>query len=196
MRQPYKLGLSPATFKLIIAKKAAHLARLGIGVSPMLKATYKATNAVVKKVVARDVNAYLKGQANTASRLCKQGRIRDQVRQAKHMAIGGTFAKCGAPKALLDRQGLFIHNLEALLQCFSEHFASVIGGGRDLLKETRVQLNAKVCEIEASLNTQGDAAEEPTLLEVVDCVKKLHNNGTLGEDGITSPLFKECSAAA
>jgi hypothetical protein len=61
MQQPHKLGLSPATFKLIIAKKAAHLARLGIGVSPMLKATYKATNAVVKKVVARDVNAYLKG---------------------------------------------------------------------------------------------------------------------------------------
>ncbi len=59
-----------------------------------------------------------------------------------------------------------------------------------------MQLNAKVCEIEASLNTQGDAAEEPTLLEVVDCVKKLHNNATLGEDGITSPLFKECSAAA
>jgi hypothetical protein len=36
-----------------------------------------------------------------------------------------------------------------------------------------VQLNAKVCEIEASLNTQGDVAEEPTLSKVVKCVKKL-----------------------
>ncbi len=67
MRQWHKLGLSPATFKLIITKKAAHLARLGVGASPMSKATYKVTNAMVKKVVARDVNAHLKRQVDTAS---------------------------------------------------------------------------------------------------------------------------------
>jgi hypothetical protein len=49
-----------------------------------------------------------------------------------------------------------------------------------------------VCEIEASLNIQGDVVEEPTLSEVVDCVKKLCNTVALGEDGITSPLLKEC----
>ncbi len=59
-------------------------------------------------------------------------------------------------------------------------------------EETHVQLDAKMCEIEASLNTQGDAAKESTLSEVVDCVKKLRNIITLGEDGIISPLFKEC----
>jgi hypothetical protein len=112
------------------------------------------------------------------------------------MAIGGTFAKRGAPKALLDRQGLLIHNLEALLQCFFEHFAGVLGGGRDFLKEIHVQLDAKMCEIEASLNTQGDAVEELTLSKVVDCVKKLRNTTALGEDGITSPLLKECFVEA
>jgi hypothetical protein len=82
MRRPHKLGLSPTTFKLITTncKKAAHLARLGVGVSPLSKTTYKATNVVVKKVVARDVNAYLKRQVNTASRLCEQGCIGDWVR--------------------------------------------------------------------------------------------------------------------
>ncbi len=63
-------------------------------------------------------------------------------------------------------------------------------------EETHVQLNAKVCEIEASLNTQGDVAEEPTLSKVVKCVKKLCNTVAPGEDGITSPLLKECSVAA
>jgi hypothetical protein len=105
------------------------------------------------------------------------------------MATGGTFAKRGASKALLDRQGLLIHSPKALLQRFSKHFASVLGGGRYFPEETRVQLDAKVCEIEASLNTQGDATEEPTLLEVVDCVKKLCNTITPSEDGITSPLL-------
>jgi len=65
-----------------------------------------------------------------------------------------------------------------------------------LPKETQVQLDAKVCEIEASQNTQGDAVEEPILLEVVDYMKKLHNIVALGEDGITSPLLKECFVEA
>ncbi len=71
MQRRHKLGLSPATFKLITAKKAAHLARLGVGVSPVSKAMYKVANATVKKDVAHDVNTYLKWQANTASRLCE-----------------------------------------------------------------------------------------------------------------------------
>ncbi len=52
-----------------------------------------------------------------------------------------------------------------------------------------------MCEIEASLSTQGDAPEKPTLSEVADCVKKLYNTTALGEDGITSPLLKECFTA-
>ncbi len=56
MRRWHKLGLSPATFKLITTKKVAHLARLGANASLVSKATYRATNATVKKVVARDVN--------------------------------------------------------------------------------------------------------------------------------------------
>ncbi len=70
------------------------------------------------------------------------------------MATWGTFGKHGAPTALLDRQGLLIHSSEALLQRFFEHFASVLRGGKYLPKETCVQLDAKVCEIEVSLNTQ------------------------------------------
>ncbi len=62
-----------------------------------------------------------------------------------------------------------------------------------MLEETHVLLDAKVCAVEASLNTQGDVAEEPTLLEVTDFVKKLHNTVAPGEDGIISPLFKERS---
>ncbi len=103
MRQRHKLGLSPATFKLIIARKAAHLARLGTGASLVSKVAYRVANAVVKKVVARDVNVYLKRQANTASHLREQGRIGDWAHQVKHMATRGTSAKFGAPKALLDR---------------------------------------------------------------------------------------------
>jgi hypothetical protein len=52
-----------------------------------------------------------------------------------------------------------------------------------------------VCEIEASLNTQGDVIEEPTLSKIADCVKKLRNTVAPSEDGIISPLFKECSIA-
>jgi hypothetical protein len=62
-----------------------------------------------------------------------------------------------------------------------------------LLEEIRVQLDAKMCDIEASLNTQRDVTEEPTLLEIVDCVKKLCNTTPPDENGITSPLLKECS---
>ncbi len=60
MRRWHKLDFSPATFKLITVKKATHLAGLGVGASPMSKAEYRAANAVVKKVVAHDVNAHLK----------------------------------------------------------------------------------------------------------------------------------------
>ncbi|CAM6076749.1 unnamed protein product [Sphagnum tenellum] len=74
---PKKLGLSPATFKLITAKKVAHLARLGADASPVSKAANRAANATIKKIVAHDVNAYLKQQAHTASRLRRQGRIGD-----------------------------------------------------------------------------------------------------------------------
>jgi hypothetical protein len=60
VQRRHKLGLSPTTFKLIIAKKATHLARLGASASSVSKVAYKAANAMVKKVIARDVNAYLK----------------------------------------------------------------------------------------------------------------------------------------
>ncbi|CAK9226674.1 unnamed protein product [Sphagnum troendelagicum] len=74
---PKKLGLSPATFKLIIAKKVAHLAKLGADASPVSKVANRAANATIKKIVAHDVNAYLKQQAHTASCLRRQGRIGD-----------------------------------------------------------------------------------------------------------------------
>jgi hypothetical protein len=38
MRRRHKLGLSPTIFKLITAKKVAHLARLGASASPVSKA--------------------------------------------------------------------------------------------------------------------------------------------------------------
>jgi hypothetical protein len=41
-----------------------------------------------------------------------------------------------------------------------------------------------------------DVAKEPTLLEVFDCVKKLCNTSAPNEDGITSPLLKECFVVA
>jgi len=53
-----------------------------------------------------------------------------------------------------------------------------------------------MCEIKVSLNTQGDVAKESILSKVVDCVKKLCNIVAPGEDGVTSPLFNECSAVA
>ncbi len=59
------------------AKKVAHLAKLGANASLVSKAMYKAANAMVKKVVARDVNTQLKQQVDTTSRLCEQGRIGD-----------------------------------------------------------------------------------------------------------------------
>ncbi len=77
MRRQHKLGLSPTAFKLITAKKATHLARLNVGASPVSKLACRAANAVVKKAIARDVNAHLKRQANTTFYLRKQGRIGD-----------------------------------------------------------------------------------------------------------------------
>jgi len=64
-----------------------------------------------------------------------------------------------------------IGSLHPLLQRFFEHFAGVLRGDKNLPDENHVQLDAKVCEIETSLNTQGDVVEELTLSEVTDCVK-------------------------
>jgi hypothetical protein len=46
-----------------------------------------------------------------------------------------------------------IGSFHPLLQRFSEHFAGVLRGDKNLPDETHVQLDAKVCEIETSLNT-------------------------------------------
>jgi hypothetical protein len=58
-----------------------------------------------------------------------------------------------------------------------------------------VHLDANVYEIEASLNTQGDATKEPTLSTVADCVNFFCNTIAPCEDGITSPSLKECYVA-
>jgi len=52
------------------------------------------------------------------------------------MAAGGASRARDPPKVLQDHKGEHVY-LEAVLARFSEHFAGVLGGGRDLTDELR-----------------------------------------------------------
>jgi hypothetical protein len=67
------------------------------------------------------------------------------------MAAGGASRARGPPKVLQDRKGEHVYNPEAVLVRFSEHFARVLGGGRDLTDEVREQLDAAVREVDEVL---------------------------------------------
>jgi hypothetical protein len=64
------------------------------------------------------------------------------------MAAGGASRARGPPKVLQDRKGKHVYSPEAVLARFSEHFARVLGGGRDLTDEVREHLDAAVREVE------------------------------------------------
>jgi hypothetical protein len=53
------------------------------------------------------------------------------------MAAGGASRARGPPKVLQDRKGKHVYSPEAVLARFFEHFARVLGVGRDLTDEVR-----------------------------------------------------------
>jgi hypothetical protein len=70
---------------------------------------------------------------------------------------------------LQDHKGEHVYSLEAVLARFSEHFAGVLGGGKDLINEVQEQLDAAVREVEGVLVAEAGgtgAGEEPSLAEV------------------------------
>jgi hypothetical protein len=96
---------------------------------------------------------------------------------------------------LQDRKGEHVYNSEVVLVRFSEHFAGILGGGRDLTDEVWEQLDVVVREVEGVLVAEAGgtgAGEEPSLAEVQACVLSLRDAAALGEDGITAPLLKAC----
>jgi hypothetical protein len=104
-----------------------------------------------------------------AERLQRVGRSRDWAQQVKHMAAGGASKAKGPPKVLQDRKGEHVYNPVAVLARFSEHFAGVLGGGRDLTNELREQLDAAVRGVEGVLVAEAGgtgAGEERSLVEV------------------------------
>jgi hypothetical protein len=96
---------------------------------------------------------------------------------------------------LQDCKGEHVYSPEAVLARFSEHFAGVLGGGRDLTNEVREQLDATVREVEGVLVAEAGgigAGEEPSLEEVQAYVLSLCDAAAPSEDDITAPLLKAC----
>jgi hypothetical protein len=96
---------------------------------------------------------------------------------------------------LQDHKGEHVYSPEVILARFFEHFAGVLGGGRDLTDEVREQLDAAMREVEGVLVAEArgtGAGEEPSLAEVQACVLSLCDAAAPGEDGITAPLLKAC----
>ncbi len=93
------------------------------------------------------------------------------------------------------RKGEHVYSPEAVLVHFSEHFAGVLGGGRDLTDKVREQLDTAVREVEGTLVAKGGCTrvgEEPSLAEVQACVLSLRDVVAPGEDDIIAPLLKAC----
>jgi hypothetical protein len=94
---------------------------------------------------------------------------------------------------LQDRKGEHVYSPEAVLARFFEHFAGVLGGGRDLTNEVREQLDATVWEVEGMLVAEAGGTgvgEEPSLAKVQTCVLSLRDAAAPGEDVIIAPLLK------
>ncbi len=58
---------------------------------------------------------------------------------------------------------MLLHSPHAMLQCFGEHFAKVLGGWGGHLPVTRDFLDTLVCEVESSLGTKGEVYDDPSL---------------------------------
>ncbi len=111
------------------------------------------------------------------------------------MVTGGVSRARGPPKVLQDHKGEHVYSPEAVLARFFEHFARVLGGGRDLTDEVREQLDAAVREVEGVLVAKAGGTrvgEEPSLAEVQVCVLSFRDVAAPGEDDITGPLLKAC----
>jgi hypothetical protein len=111
------------------------------------------------------------------------------------MVTGGTSRAKGPPKVLQNCKGEHVYSPEAVLARFSEHFAGVLGGGRDLTDEVQEQLDTTVWEVEGVLVAEAGgtgAGEEPSLVEVQACVLSIRDATAPGEDDITAPLLKAC----
>ncbi len=111
------------------------------------------------------------------------------------MAAGGASRARGPPKVLQDRKGEHVYSPEAVLAHFSEHFAGVLGGGRDLTDEVREQLDATMQEVEGVVVAEAGgtgAGEEPSLAKVQAYVLSLRDAAAPGEDDISAPLLKAC----
>lgn len=130
-----------------------------------------------------------------AERLQQAGRSCDWAQQVKHMAASGASRAKGPPKVLQDRKGEHVYSPEVVLARFSEHFAGVLGGGRDLADEVREQLDAIVREVEGVMVVEArgtGVGEEPSLAGVQACVLSLRDVVAPSEDDIIAPFLKAC----
>jgi hypothetical protein len=71
-----RFGLSSDTLALVAAKRAAHLARLSCA-TLAARVAFRQANRAAKATVSRDVQAYVRQQAEMAERLQQAGRSRD-----------------------------------------------------------------------------------------------------------------------
>ncbi len=131
-----RLMLFSDTLALVTAKHATHLAQLSCA-TLATQVAFRQANWSVKAIVSHDAQAYVRQQAKMAERLQRAGRNCDWAQQVKHMAASSASRARGPPKVLQDRKSKHIYSPEAVLAHFYEHFAGVLGGGRDLTDEVR-----------------------------------------------------------
>jgi hypothetical protein len=77
--------------------------------------------------------------------------------------MAGVVSSQGAPQYILDYFSLLLHNPQAVLQRFGDHFAMVLGVGRDISLSVWDLLDTLVCEVESSLGVEGEVYDEPSL---------------------------------
>jgi hypothetical protein len=77
--------------------------------------------------------------------------------------MAGVASGQGAPQYILDCFGVPLHNPQAVLQRFGEHFAKVLGVGRDISLSIWDFLDTLVYEVESSLGVEGEVYDEPSL---------------------------------
>ena len=188
-------ALSPNTLKVVDRKHDAHAAYLSKPCAST-KAAYRACNNAAKRAVQRDQERYYKQQALHAERAFQCGNL-----AVFHKHVQRVFGPAGGSRSSTEPQCILggadgnqlLQSREAIIKRFAEHFAQVLNCPADLDPAMLQTLEGLVQQIEQGQGPQqqaDDAAEPPSLQEVVDAVFHLRNGAAPGADGIAAPMLK------
>ena len=184
--------LSRRTSHLMARRKAAHITWLGRK-TPATRKARNATSRAADRAVRRDIQRHTDQQAKEAQRCLDR---RDQggwARITKLMA--GQKKSAVMPMAMRDDSNQ-LQVGGAVEKVLTKHFAVLLGGDVQLSQETLNELEAKVCTYELARPQPDPEPDPPSLQEVHDCISRLRNAASPGEDLVDARLLKSCPDAS